>query len=71
MRLSGFLTEDQIRAGFASQDRNGNGIVCDKRPPPFEDKFFPVELIVDDLAGVLRSTFKQPFEWLALDEISG
>jgi hypothetical protein len=50
VRLAGFLTEEEIRAGFAAHDENENGIVCHKRPPPFEEKFFPFELIVDDLA---------------------
>jgi hypothetical protein len=50
VHYAGFYTEEEIRAGFAGHDRNGNGLVCRKQPPPFKDKFFPLYLLIDDLA---------------------
>lgn len=48
VRYAGFQTEREIRSGFAEHDVNGNGIV---RARPFaRDRFFPLQLILDDLS---------------------
>ena len=47
VRYAGFYTEQEIRDGFASRDRNGNGIVCGK---PFQkDRYYPLQNLRDDL----------------------
>ena len=49
VRYAGFYTEQEIRDGFASRDRNSNGIVCGK---PFQkDRYYPLQNIRDDLPG--------------------
>jgi hypothetical protein len=48
---AGYFTEEEIRAGFAGHDANGNGIVCRKHPPAFDlERFLPLNLLIDDLA---------------------
>jgi hypothetical protein len=49
VRYAGVFTEQEIMAGFASVDVNGNGVVCGK---PFSpgDKKFPLQQLHDDLA---------------------
>jgi hypothetical protein len=49
VRLAGVLPEEQIRAGFASIDANGNGITCGKTFSP-QDKKFPFQNVHDDQA---------------------
>jgi hypothetical protein len=46
VRYAGFYTEQEIRSGFAELDTNGNGIICFMRPA--DDRFFPLQLLIDD-----------------------
>jgi hypothetical protein len=47
VRYAGFYTEEELRAGFAEIDRNGNGIICYMRPA--DDRFYPQQNLIDDL----------------------
>jgi hypothetical protein len=51
LRYGGSYTEQEIRAGFAEHDVNGNGFICGK-PISRWDKAFPLQWIRDDLAKV-------------------
>ena len=42
-------TEHEIREGFTSRDRNGNGEVCGK--PLQKDRYYPLQNLRDDLPG--------------------
>jgi hypothetical protein len=46
VRYAGFITDQEIRSGFAEHDVNGNGIVCGR--PYARDRFFPLQTILDD-----------------------
>jgi hypothetical protein len=47
VRYAGFYTEEEIRAGFAGVDRNGNGVICSSIRPA-DDRFYPLQIVVDD-----------------------
>lgn len=47
VRYAGYLTEQEIRSGFAEHDANGNGILCNKIWA--HDRFYPFQLLLDDL----------------------
>ena len=47
VRYAGYLTEQEIRDGFAEHDANGNGILCNKIWA--HDRFYPFQLLFDDL----------------------
>ena len=48
VRYAGSFTPEEIAAGFAWHDVNGNGIVCRKVPGP--DPFYPLQVLLDDLS---------------------
>ena len=47
VRYAGYYTEEEIRAGFAVHDVNGNGILCNMIWA--NDRFYPLQLLFDDL----------------------
>ena len=51
VHYAGVYTEEEIRAGFAGHDKNGNGLICRKQPPPAQEggMFFPLQILKDDL----------------------
>lgn len=51
VRYAGYLTEEEIRSGFAEHDVNGNGILC--RMILAYDRFYPFQLLFDDLEGLV------------------
>jgi hypothetical protein len=50
VRYDGYYTVEEIRAGFADHDKNGNGYWCYRLSP--DDKFFPLVFFRDDLEGL-------------------
>ena len=52
VRYGGSYTREQMIAGFAEHDRNGNGFICAK-PISSHDKIFPLQrfFAIDDLSA--------------------
>lgn len=47
VRYAGYYTEEELRAGFAALDTNGNGVICYMRPA--DDRAYPLQVLIDDL----------------------
>ena len=47
VRYAGYLTEQEIRDGFAAHYVNGNWIICNKIWA--HDRFYPFQQLIDDL----------------------
>jgi hypothetical protein len=52
VRYAGYISDEEVRAGFANHDANGNGYICWKTQAG--DRFYPIANIHDDLEEVGR-----------------